>query len=90
LVPYRSNMKSHADADVAASTAYAKPIKIYPLSQASNPPATVFTDVKDVLFDSTIHFDESFAGAENGRGVRGEHEKYPLIAMGTPDPYRPQ
>ncbi len=35
-------------------------MKIYPLSQASNPPATVFTDVKDVLFDSTIRYDESF------------------------------
>ena len=26
----------------------------------SNPPPTVFTDVKDVLFDSTIRYDESF------------------------------
>jgi hypothetical protein len=60
LVLYRSNMKSHGDADVAASTAYAKRIRIYPLSQASNPPATTFSDVKDVLYDSTIRFDESF------------------------------
>jgi hypothetical protein len=59
-VLYRSNMKSHGDADVAASAAYAKQIKIYPLSQASNPPPTVFTDVKDVVYDSTIRFDESF------------------------------
>ena len=29
-------------------------------SQASNPPATVFTDVKDVMFDSTIRYDASF------------------------------
>ncbi len=59
-VLFRSNMKSHDDADVAESIAYAKQIKIYPLSQASNPPGTVFTDVKDVLFDSTIRYDESF------------------------------
>jgi hypothetical protein len=59
-VLYRSNLKSHADADVARSIAYGKQIKIYPLSQASSPPPTVFTDVKDVLFDSTIRFDESF------------------------------
>jgi hypothetical protein len=56
----RSNLKSHADADVSKSIAYAKQVKVYPLSQASNPPATVFTDVKDVLFDSTIRYDASF------------------------------
>ncbi|MBR1149504.1 DUF1254 domain-containing protein [Bradyrhizobium sp. JYMT SZCCT0428] len=56
----RSNLKSHGDADVAKSVAYAKQIKVYPLSQAFNPPATTFTDVKDILFDTTIRFDESF------------------------------
>src|SRR5262249_1511822 len=56
----RSSLKSHAEADVARSIAYAKQVKVYPLSQASNPPATVFTDVKDVLFDSTIRYDDSF------------------------------
>jgi hypothetical protein len=56
----RSNLKSHAEADVAKSIAYAKQLKVYPLSQASSPPATVFTDVKDVLFDSTIRYDASF------------------------------
>jgi hypothetical protein len=57
---FRSNLKSHGDADVAASIAYAKRLKIYPLSAASDPPATIFTDVKEVLFDSTIRYDESF------------------------------
>jgi hypothetical protein len=56
----RSNLKSHSETDVANSVAYAKRLKVYPLSQASNPPATVFTDVKDVLFDTTIRYDESF------------------------------
>jgi len=56
----RSNLASHNDADVARSQAYGRRVKIYPLSQASNPPPTVFTDVKDVLFDSTIRYDESF------------------------------
>jgi hypothetical protein len=59
-VLFRSNLKSHSDDDVAKSTAYAKQIKIHPLSQAANPPPTVFTDVKDVLFDTTIPYDESF------------------------------
>jgi hypothetical protein len=56
----RSSLKSHGDADVAASIAYAKRIKFYPLSAAASPPETVFTDVKDVNFDSTIRYDASF------------------------------
>jgi hypothetical protein len=56
----RSNLQSHSDADVQKSRAYGKRVKIYPLSQAANPPPTVFTDVQDVLFDSTIRYDESF------------------------------
>ena len=34
----RSNLKSHGDAEVAKSVAYGKQIKVYPLSQAANPP----------------------------------------------------
>lgn len=59
-VLFRSNLMSHSDADVAKSVAYAKQIKVYPLSQAANPPETVFTDVNDILFDSTIRYDPSF------------------------------
>src|SRR5580698_1110118 len=43
----RSNLKSHGDADVAKAIAYGKTVKVYPLAQAANPPATIFTDVKD-------------------------------------------
>jgi hypothetical protein len=56
----RSNLASHSDADIEKSVAYAKKLKVYPLSQAANPPETVFTDAKDVLFDSTIRYDTSF------------------------------
>lgn len=56
----RSNLKSHAASDVANSIAYGKRMKVYPLSQAARPPATVFSDVKDVSFDSTIRYDASF------------------------------
>jgi hypothetical protein len=56
----RSNLKSHGDADVAAAIAYGKRVKVYPLSAAASPPETVFTDVKDVNFDSTIRYDLSF------------------------------
>jgi hypothetical protein len=56
----RSNLKSHGDADVAKSVAYGKKVKVYPLSQAANPPPTVFTDAANVVFDSTIRYDASF------------------------------
>jgi hypothetical protein len=56
----RSNLKSHSDADVAASIAYGKQIRVYPLAHAESPAPTVFADAKDVLFDSTIRYDASF------------------------------
>jgi hypothetical protein len=56
----RSNLKSYSDTDIAASVAYGKRIKVYPLSQATNPPETKFTDAQDALFDSTIRYDISF------------------------------
>jgi hypothetical protein len=57
---FRSNLASRSEDDVAKSVTYGKRVKIYPLSQASDPPSTVFTDVKDVVFDSTIRYDERF------------------------------
>jgi hypothetical protein len=57
---FRANLASHADADVARAIAYGKRMKIYPLAQAGSPPANVFTDAKDVVFDSTIRYDASF------------------------------
>jgi len=56
----RVNMKSHSDADVAAAIAYGKRMKLYPLKAASSPPTSVFTDVKDVDYDSTIRYDLSY------------------------------
>jgi hypothetical protein len=56
----RSNLISHSDADVAKSIDYGQKVKVYPLAQADNPPATIFTDNKEVIFDSTIRYDASF------------------------------
>jgi hypothetical protein len=56
----RSNLKSHSAEGVAKSVAYGKRIKVYPLSQASDPPPTVFTDAADTVFDSTIQYDQRF------------------------------
>jgi hypothetical protein len=56
----RSNLKSHADADIEKSVAYGMQIKVYPLAQAASPPATNFSDAFDIMFDSTIRYDASF------------------------------
>ena len=56
----RSNLKSGSDADIAKAVAYGKRVKFYPLSQAANPPATIFVDAMDVVFDSTIPYDLRF------------------------------
>jgi hypothetical protein len=56
----RSILRSGSDADVARAVAYAKRIKLYPLSQAANPPTTTFVDAIDVVYDSTIPYDLRF------------------------------
>ena len=40
--------------------AYGKRIKLYPLSQAANPPQTTFVDAVDVVFDGVIPYDVRF------------------------------
>ena len=56
----RSILRSGSDADVAKAVDYAKCIKLYPLSQVANPPATTFVDAIDVVYDSTIPYDLRF------------------------------
>ena len=56
----RSILKSGSESDVAKAVAYARRIKLYPLSQAANPPPTTFVDAIDVVFDSTIPYDLRF------------------------------
>lgn len=56
----RSIVKSDSDADIAKAVAYGKQIKLYPLSQVGSPPATVFVDMANVVFDSTIPYDMRF------------------------------
>ena len=56
----RSILKSGSDADVKKAVAYGKRMKIYPLSQAANPPETVFIDAIGAIYDSTIPYDIRF------------------------------
>jgi len=56
----RSVLKSGSEADVAKAVAYAKRVKLYPLSQAKHPSETKFVDASGVEFDSTIPYDLRF------------------------------
>ena len=57
---FRSVSTSAADGDVARAVAYARRVRVYPLSQAAAPPPTTFVDVADVVFDATIPYDLRF------------------------------
>jgi hypothetical protein len=67
----RSIPKSGGEADVARAVAYGKRIRLYPLSQATRPPPTIFLDVVDVVYDSTIPYDLRFFESLN-RVVQSE------------------
>jgi hypothetical protein len=56
----RSVLQGNDEADVAKAVAYGKRIKLYPLSQAANPPPTVFVDAFGAVFDSAIQYDLRF------------------------------
>ena len=56
----RSILKSGSDADIVKAVDYGKRIKVYPLSTAANPAATIFVDAIDVVYDATIPYDIRF------------------------------
>ncbi|WP_245298463.1 DUF1254 domain-containing protein [Sinorhizobium sp. A49] len=56
----RSILNSGSDADLAKAVEYGKRIKVYPLSQAANPPETVYVDANGILYDATIPYDIRF------------------------------
>jgi hypothetical protein len=56
----RSILKSRSDGDIEKAVAYGKRIRLYPLSQAADPPMTVFVDAVDVVLDSTVPYDLRF------------------------------
>lgn len=58
FVILRSNFKSRSDADIAAAVAHGRKIRLYPLG--AKPDSTVFVDVYDKHFDSTIPYDWRF------------------------------
>ena len=61
----RSTIESDSDAGIARSVEYAKQVKLYPLSEAANPPATTYVDAVDVLYDANIPYDLRFFESVN-------------------------
>ncbi len=55
-----SNLNSGSEVDVAKAVAYGKQVRVYPLAQAANPPATIFVDAIDMVYNSTIPYDLRF------------------------------
>ncbi len=65
----RSILRSGSDADLAKAVEYGKRIKLYPLSQAANPPPTAYIDARGVLYDATIPYDVRFFECARPRGA---------------------
>jgi hypothetical protein len=61
----RSILQTGGDAGVAKAVAYAKRMKLYPLSQAAKPPETIFVDASDVVFEANIPYDSRFFDSLN-------------------------
>lgn len=56
----RSILASGSKEDIAKAVAYGRRIKLYPLSQAANPPDTIYVDAMGSVFDATIPYDRRF------------------------------
>jgi hypothetical protein len=63
----RSILRGGSDADVAKAVAYGRRVKLYPLSQAANPPPTIFVDAIDVV--STQRSREPLAKSDPGNAL---------------------
>ncbi len=56
----RTVPKSWRAEDLSKAVAYLKQLKLYPLSEAVNPPATRFIDLADIVFDGLPQYDARF------------------------------
>jgi hypothetical protein len=61
----RSILQTGGDDGVAKAVAYAKRVKLYALSQANNPPKTIFIDASNVVFEANIPYDSRFFDSLN-------------------------
>lgn len=60
LLPLRSIVASMSASDVSAGNALVKQLRVYPLSQAANPPTQRFVDMTDTMYSGLVQYDSSF------------------------------
>jgi hypothetical protein len=56
----RSILASLSDKDVQAGNALVKQVKVYPLSQATTPPAQRLLDMTEVMYNGLVKYDDTF------------------------------
>jgi hypothetical protein len=56
----RSILDSASEQDLQAGNELVKQVRVYPLSQADNPPAQRLLDMSDVMFNGLVAYDETF------------------------------
>lgn len=60
---FRFTPRSGSAEDLAATISMMKKVRVYPLSEAANPPEQRFVDMADELFDGVMTFDETYFDA---------------------------
>lgn len=56
----RSILASMSEKDVQAGNGLVNQVKVYPLTQAANPPVQKYLDMTEILYNGLIKYDESF------------------------------
>lgn len=56
----RSDVRSGSDADISAAVSYGRRVGFYPLSEAANPPETIFLDFDGKPYEANIPFDRRY------------------------------
>jgi hypothetical protein len=79
---YRAIRAGSTDADVAASLALVKKLRVYPLSAQANPPEQRFFDIYGKTFDGLTNFDERFFESLNRMVQEEPVQTRDLVAMG--------
>lgn len=79
---YRAIRAGSTQADVAASLALVKKLRVYPLARQANPPEQHFIDIHGKTFDGIANFDERFFENLNRMVQEEPVQTRDLVAMG--------
>ena len=79
---YRAIMAGSTAADLTASLALVKKLRVYPFAQQANPPEQRFIDIYGKTFDGIADFDERFFESLNRMVQEEPVQTRDLVAMG--------